>query len=256
MLISEARWLLATQSPHVIRLLDLVTAPGELILALEYIHGVSLAFLLDACARAGKLLPTPVALRVLLDSLRGLEAIHRAQENGAEIGLVHCDVNPRNVLVGLDGSSRLCDLGLASPELPASTPTSFRGTAAYTAPEVWRGTGQTRRSDLFSVGVVLWETLRGQRLFRGRGVVATLENVVHGAAPDLDQDRPDLSPLAPLVARTLAKDPLVRPSTAREIAEAIEQSGLVGGRSEVQTVVDRCAGPHLAARLTPLRAPS
>jgi serine/threonine-protein kinase len=252
MMISEARWLLATHSPYVIRLLDLVAAPGELILALEYIHGVSLAFLLDAYARAGKVMPTSAALRILLDTLRGLEAIHRAEEDGAEIGLVHCDLNPRNVLVGLDGRSRLCDLGLASPEQPATSPTSFRGTAAYTAPEVWRGTGQTRRSDLFSAGVVLWETLRGQRLFRGRGVVATLENVVHGEAPALDQDLPHLAPLALLVARALAKDPTDRPATAREIADAIEQTGPVGARSEVEVVVERCAGAHLAARLAPL----
>lgn len=247
-LLSEARWIQALRNPHVVRLLEVLAPRGELMLVLEYIHGVSLAFLLEAQARGTVALSLGVRLRILQDALDGLAAIHETSEGGRV--LLHGDFNPRNLVVGADGVTRLCDLGLAVPE-QTDVPAEFRGTAAYTAPEIWQRIEQTRRSDVFSAGVVLWETLRGERLFRGNGLIATLNNVLEAPIPPLERARPDLLPYAPVVHAALQRPPALRPSSARSLLESLKTSAGVASAEEVSRAVQQGAGRLLQERLSP-----
>lgn len=244
-LLSEARWTQTVQSPHVVRLLDVLAPRGELVLVLEYIHGVSLAHLLEAEARSREPVPVGGKLRILLDALAGLAALHETFIEGRV--LLHGDLNPRNIVVGLDGVTRLCDLGLALPERTGGT-TEFRGTAAYTAPEVWQRIEQTRRSDVFSAGIVLWETLRGERLFRGDGFLATLQNVLEAPIPPLDRGRPELAPWAPAVHAALQRDTALRPASARALLDLLAAAGGAAATAEVGQVVERLAGAVLRER--------
>ncbi len=244
-LLSEARWTQTVRSPHVVRLLDVLAPRGELILVLEYIHGVSLAFLLEAQARAPDPIPLAVKLRILLDALAGLAALHETSVEGRV--LLHGDLNPNNIVVGVDGLTRLCDLGLALQER-AAVSAQFRGTAAYTAPEVWQGIEQTRRSDVFAAGVVLWETLRGERLFRGAGLLATMQNVLEAPVPPLERGHPELLPCASAVHAALQRDPALRPPSARALLELLAAGGDAAPRGQVGQVVLDQAGHLLRER--------
>jgi serine/threonine-protein kinase len=242
----EARYTRAIRHPCVVAGRGLIDAPGELVMALDYVHGPSLAALLDACARTGDSLPVPFVTRVVLDLLAALGAVHALREEDGAI-VVHGDVNPRNVLVDVRGRAFLCDLGLAGPEAPYEERGVFRGSAAYSAPEtVVRGERRVA-SDLFAIGVVLWETLRTERLFRGAGEADSLRRVVDLEPPPLDLDRPDLAPYAPLVSACLSKDPAARPPTADACTAALAGAS-VASREEVAAIVKDRAAPELARR--------
>jgi serine/threonine-protein kinase len=243
---TEATYTGALRHPCIVAGRGLVAAPGELVLALDYVHGPSLAALLDGCARGGDSLGTPFVMRVLLDVLSALGAVHALRDEAA-LPIVHGDVNPRNVVIDVRGRAFLCDFGLAGPEAPYEDRGVFRGSAAYSAPEtVVRGERRIR-SDLFAVGVVLWEALRTERLFRGAGDADSLRRVVDLDPPPLDRERPDLAALAPIVKAWLSKEQDGRPSSADECIAALGGVA-VATRDEVAAVVRSRAATELARR--------
>jgi eukaryotic-like serine/threonine-protein kinase len=242
---AEAARLSLLDSAHIVKLLGRFQAAGELVLALEYVHGVSLAALLDASARAGQPMPVPVVLRIALDALAGLAAVHEARDLGR--ALVHADVNPSNVLVGIDGRSRICDLGLCVPEGTRSA--QLRGTAAYAAPEAITGGRVAPGADVFSMGVILWEALRLRRLFKGATEADTIRRVVDTLAPPLDEGRPDLAALAPVVARALSRDPAGRFLLASGLAGSLAAAGRPASRGAVGAAVGGLAGRELQRRV-------
>lgn len=241
----EATYTAALRHPCIVAGRGLIAAPDELVLALDYVHGPSFAALLDGCARAGDSLGTPFVMRVLIDVLSALGAVHALRDE--DLPIVHGDVNPRNVVIDVRGRAFLCDFGLAGPEAPYEDRGVFRGSAAYSAPEtVVRGERRIR-SDLFAIGVVLWEALRTERLFRGAGDADSLRRVVDLDAPPLDRERPDLATLAPIVKAWLSKEQDGRPSSADECIAAL--SGVaVATRDEVAAVVRSRAATELARR--------
>lgn len=243
---AEARYLALIDSPHVVRFERLIDdVQGELLLAIEYVHGVSLAFLLDLAARAASPLPVAVIARVSVDMLHGLSAVHHTAAEGAR--LVHGDFNPRNVLIGVSGLAKVCDLGLAMPE-GRDREGGFRGTPAYGAPEQVARDLHLCAGDVFAAGVVLWEALRMERLFRGGNTADTLRRVVELEAPALDEGRPSLSALASVVAQALCKQPERRP-TALAMADAIEGQVTLASRAEVGAEVEHRAKRELERRL-------
>ena len=140
-----------------------------------------------------------VAVRVMVDVLAGLHAAHElADDDGKPLGIVHRDVSPQNILIGVDGSARLTDFGVARATSKLSTTRTgqLKGKLAYMAPEQARGAKDIdRRADVFAAGVVLWEALEGRRLFKGDGEADTLNKVLYEPIPPLrgrgaDRSRP------------------------------------------------------------------
>src|SRR5262249_23054431 len=147
---------------------------------MDYVESTALSTLLSSTSKHASRLSPPVAARIIADVLSGLHAAHEATDmQGRSLDLVHRDVSPQNILVGVDGASRLIDFGIAKAahRLTETRSGSLKGKLGYMSPEGAQGKGLDRRSDLFAVGVVLHEALTSKRLFFGENEYDTLRKV-------------------------------------------------------------------------------
>jgi serine/threonine-protein kinase len=233
MLLDEARLAARVQHPNVVAMLDVVATPGEILLVMEYIHGESLAGLLRAAGIAGEKLDPRLGATVLAGALHGLHAAHEAKrEDGKPLGIVHRDVSPQNVLVGVDGVPRVLDFGVAKAAGRAQTTGNavLKGKLRYIAPEHFlEKEAASRRTDIYGAAVVLWEVLTGRRLFTGDSDAAIVESVLHAPVPPPSRFAPSVPPALDAIAlRGLSRDPGQRYATALEMALELEQcSGIV-----------------------------
>ena len=201
-----------------------------------------------------------VALRVVLDACAGLAAVHELRdEDGRALSLVHRDVSPQNVLVGVDGTARLTDFGLAKvTEVSMSSTAGVQGKVAYLAPEYVEGQAYTQASDLFSLGVVAWETLSGRRLFKGNSDADTLRRVVGEEAPTLSSVCGDFGEaLDAVLAEALNKDPMQRPGSVAGLSRIIVEAArpaVPATHMEVGESVRRLLKTALARRRDVIRA--
>lgn len=261
MLIDEANLAARIHHPNVAATLEFATDGDEHYLVMEYVEGGSLLDLVTQAAEVGEVLPPRVVIRVVLDGLAGLHAAHELRgDDGALLDLVHRDLSPHNLMVGLDGCTRVVDFGLAraASRLTKTAVGTLKGKLAYMAPEQLHQRPLDRRADLFAMGAVLWEGLRGERLFRAETDVATIERVLRGEIPSLRASLPWLSTgVNAAVMKALARDPDSRFSSAEEMSavltETAEAANLLGSRREVGACVARLLGAGLAARRERLR---
>ena len=170
MFVDEARLAARVQHPNVVPTLDIVAENGELFIVMEYVDGESLARLARLASESGQRIPVPIVAAVMLGALQGLHAAHEARdEDGRPLELVHRDISPQNVLVGVDGLPRVVDFGVAKA-VGRSSQTSggmLKGKLPYMSPEQLLLDPVDRRTDLYAVSIVLWEMLAGRRLFTG-----------------------------------------------------------------------------------------
>src|SRR5690606_6429832 len=170
MFLDEARLAAGIHHPNVVPILEVGASERGYYLVMEYIEGDTLARLLARAATTAGKIPADIAIRILLDMLQGLHAAHELKdEKGMATELVHRDVSPQNILVGMDGVSRITDFGVAraASRLSATRVGQLKGKIAYMAPEQAAGdTRVDRRADIFSAGIVLWEVLASRRLFK------------------------------------------------------------------------------------------
>ena len=257
----EARLASGIHHANVVDVRDIEVVGDAIQLVMDYIEGASLGELVAARAREGGKLPAAVAVRVVLDACAGLHAAHEAEgDDGHPLAMVHRDVSPQNILVGLDGVARVTDFGIAkcadSLE-PATSQGMLKGKAGYMAPEYVRGEAVDRRADVFALGVVLWEALVGKRLFRGDNDSDSLARVLAGVAPPVSAGDAVLRSLDGIVAAALARDRSARFSTAEELARRLEQAagavGLVATHADVGRFVRTAVGERLAERRQALR---
>ncbi len=252
MFVEEARLAARIRHPNVAPTLDVVAEGGELFLVMEYVHGESLSRLLRTMRAAREPVPIKIAAAVLSGVLHGLHAAHEAKsEQGEPLNLVHRDVSPQNVLVGVDGVARVIDFGIAKAKSSAQTTREgeVRGKLPYMAPEQLGVTPASRRTDIYAAAVILWEMLAGRRLFEAEDERVVYAQIVAGAheAPSTFAD--GIAPeLDAAVMRGLAKDPGDRFASAREMALAIEEATPLATHSQVGAWVDRVAREALASR--------
>jgi len=257
MFFDEARLAMRLQHPNVVPTFDVVSDDDELLLVMEYIHGESLSGLLRAAAAAGERVPPAVASSIVCGVLAGLHAAHEAKsEDGAPLEIVHRDVSPQNVMVGVDGVARLLDFGIAKAagRVHSTADGQVKGKFAYMAPEQLTNGEVDRRVDVFAAAVVLWETLTGDRLFRGDTPGALVHAVLTAeiAAPSA------IIPALPaavdaVVLRGLARQRRERFATARDMAVALEGSLPPATARAVGEWVEAHAGPTLDRRASLLK---
>lgn len=217
--VEEARITLRLNHPNLVHSYELGDDRGAHFLAMEYIEGLSLRELFASPNSRG-FLPA-IWLRVIADALAGLAHVHGLRDyDGTPLGVIHRDISPHNILVSYDGVTKVVDFGTALARHGRSEPGVLAGKLAYMAPEQMLGRIDPR-SDLFAMGVVLWEMLAGRRLFDGDPGQALREL---GPIPRLAGALPDVDPeLDALVARAVEKDPSARYQSAHEMRQAIER---------------------------------
>ena len=240
MFLDEARLAARIRHTNVVATLDISDSPGDgYFLVMEYIEGDHLGALLSRSAKRGERLPRPFVCRAMLDALQGLGAAHRlSDEHGRPLKLVHRDVSPHNILIGTDGIARLSDFGVAKADVRmASTGAGqFKGKLSYMAPEQASSKQTDQRSDLFSAGVILWESLTGRRLFKGESNAATLNKLLNGAVAKPSSIWADLEQYDDVVIKALSRNPDERFQCADDFAEELERAAGRAGIAKTREV--------------------
>jgi serine/threonine protein kinase len=254
MFLDEARLAARIRHPNVVATLDISgTEETGYFLVMEYIEGEHVGHLLATAVKENEPIPVPVTLRMIVDALAGLGAAHSlTDESGNPLNLVHRDVSPHNILVGVDGVARLTDFGVAKAEVRLSHTREgqIKGKLAYMAPEQASSGKTDARSDLFSIGVILWETLTGKRLFRSETTAAVLNKLLSEEIAPPSSVVEELKRFDEVVLKSLDRDPDKRYQTADEFIDAIEvvaskSSDGIARRRDVGKVVERYAADKL-----------
>ncbi len=234
MFLDEAR--LAAQLHHnnIVQVHDIGKEKGEYFFAMEYVHGEDLRKLLMRVNKQKEKVPFEHVVQVITTAALALHHAH--EQRGADrqpLGLVHRDVSPANIIVGYDGNVKVVDFGIAKAALRTREDTkagSLKGKVAYMAPEQCAGQAVDRRSDVYSLGIVLFEMSTVRRLFKGNNDFLTMSAIVQGQIPPPSSYRPDIPPeLEAIIMKALALDPADRYQSADEMREALEQFAAAKG---------------------------
>jgi eukaryotic-like serine/threonine-protein kinase len=253
MFTDEARLAARINHANVVHVLDVVSTEGELVLVMEYVLGESLARLMRPVGENRQPIPPTIAAAIVCGTLYGLQAAHEAKDRtGAPLGIVHRDISPENILVGIDGVARVVDFGIAKAggRVRTTQDGAIRGKIGYFAPEQLHGEPLDHRVDLFAAGVVLWEALTGKRLYGGEGSEEAIAKVlslrpqppsqlVRGLSKSLDE----------VVLRAVARSRSERFATALDMARALEASIVPASPAEVATWVKGRAASALRTRV-------
>ncbi len=195
MFLDEARIAAKIHHPNVCETIDLGEDDGLFFMVMEYVEGETLSSLIRQLDKVDERLPVSVALQVAFDACRGLAAAHDlAEHDGSKLDLVHRDVSPHNLLVTMDGRVKVVDFGImkAAGKRSSTLTGQLRGKLTYMSPEQARGEPVDRRSDIYAVGVILWELLAGTRFYRGKTDSEILAQVSLGRTRDIRDFRDDL----------------------------------------------------------------
>lgn len=221
--IDEARIAVELHHVNIVQVFDLGEIDGQYYMAMEHVNGLDLARLLHRARNLGAF-PIPLALFVVAEVLKALAFAHdRVNERNEPLRIVHCDISPQNVLISYAGEVKLTDFGISRAAFQAeSLHKVVRGKYAYMSPEQVEGKLLDRQTDLFSIGIVLYEMLTGQRLFKARTREQTLERVKRAEVPSPRAWRPEITEdLEGLLLKALARRPADRFRGAQEFHEAL-----------------------------------
>ena len=227
MLLDEARIAATLHHSNIVSVFDIGEADGEYFIAMEYLHGRDVHAVAKMLRTRGLRLAPDQAMTIILGICAGLHYAHeKCDDSGRPLGIVHRDVSPTNVLVTYDGGVKLVDFGLVKAEgrMTESRSGSLKGKLAYMSPEQCRSRPVDRRSDLFSLSIMLWELTTGQRLYKGESDYDYLTAIV-----DKEPTRPsEVVPEYPkvleqIVMKGLSKDPAARYQNAEEMQLVLEE---------------------------------
>ena len=226
MFVDEARLAAELNHPNITHIYDLGVLQGDYYIAMEYVEGRNLRAILNLASRKGQPIPHELALLIASRLASALDYAHRKRDaDDQELGLVHRDVSPQNVLVSYEGDIKLCDFGIvkAVTKLSETESGALKGKLQYMSPEQAWGREVDSRSDIFSIGSLLFEMLTGLRLFSGETELSVLEAVRSGRTRrprDFDPTIPDA--VDDLVAQAVAQDPADRFQRAGRMRDQIE----------------------------------
>ncbi len=239
MFIHEAKLAVRLSHANIVQVFDLGIAPATdekgtklpdaYFMAMEFVHGLDLATLLTRCRRQQKAIPIELAVFACAEVAKGLDHAHRRRDEQLKpLGIVHCDVSPQNVLLSYEGEVKVTDFGIAKARstleqnLEDTRTRQLHGKFGYMSPEQARGEPVDARSDIFSLGVVLYELLAGVNPFSAPTTFETLRRVQACEYPPVELLRPDVPPdLVKILKTALAKEPKDRYADAGKLYETL-----------------------------------
>jgi eukaryotic-like serine/threonine-protein kinase len=262
MFLDEVRLVRSIRHSNVVDVYDVGEHDGMMWMAMEWVEGESLHTVI---AEAGKrrAIPPELAVRIIADAAAGLHAAHELRDlDGSPRGVVHRDISPHNILIGTNGIVKLVDFGVAKAVGRISEATragQLKGKFGYMSPEQALGKGVDRRSDIFSLGIVLFELTTSRRLFRGEHDIETLRLVISGAIPKptaIDSKYP--AELERIVLKALERNVSARYQTAAELEHDLraylKAERLIVPQSGVAGILKRVLGDRIEQRRKAVRA--
>jgi serine/threonine-protein kinase len=264
MFVQEARLASSLHHANIVHVFDLELIEGRYVIAMELVHGRSLREVLGRCRELNVRFGLPRAVHVAVQVARALAYAHRPVAEGGVAGLVHRDVSPHNILISFEGEVKLTDFGIARvPGTGSLTgPGMLKGKLGYMAPEQASEAPADARADIFALGVVLWESCTGQRLFARDNEMATLRALTGGdrIVPPSFWNENVPPALDAIVMGALERDPDRRTATADEIAARLAEVELTMARTaeerDLRPLMRRLWPGETPSRPTPTPSPS
>jgi eukaryotic-like serine/threonine-protein kinase len=227
MFLDEARLAAALHHHNVVQVHDIGQADGEYFYAMEYVHGEDLRALLMRVSKRKQVVPLEHVVQIVNAAGAGLHYAHELRGSDRRpLQLVHRDVSPSNIIVDYDGNVKVVDFGIAKAAMKSEQTRSgvLKGKVSYMSPEQCRGKAVDRRSDIYALGIVLYELATARRLFKGENDFMTMSTIVAGKVPPPSTRRPDIPPeLEGIIMKALAKEPEDRFQTVQEMRVALDQ---------------------------------
>jgi serine/threonine-protein kinase len=227
MFLDEARLSAHLSHSNCVQVFDIGVGDNAYFIVMEFVDGANLKSIADALKKAGHEFPVAAAVFIAIEICKGLAYAHELRDpQGADLHIVHRDMSPPNVLVTKYGEVKIVDFGLAkaNSQLEKSEPGIIKGKFSYLSPEAAMGQDVDARTDIFAVGIILWELLAGQRLFLGDTDFQTVKKVQQAQIPAISQINKSVPPeLEKIINRSLARDPNARYRTAKELAKDLNK---------------------------------
>lgn len=226
MFLDEGRLAASLDHPNICHIMDLGEEDGTYYMSMEYIDGVVLSAILRETSKRGIYVPFEHCCQLAIGACEGLDYAHSAKDHAGEpLNLVHRDISPQNIMVSYDGNVKVVDFGIAkaATQLHHTRAGVLKGKYSYMSPEQATGEALDRRSDVFAMGIVMWELTTGNRLFRADNEIATLHKIIGGDYEPPSAYRDGYPPeLELIIMKALAMDPNDRFQNCGEMQLAIE----------------------------------
>ena len=227
MFLHEARVAVRLNHPNIVQIYDLGEEGGSYFIAMEYIHGEDARRIWRSCEKAGMTLPIPLACRIAIDAAAGLYYAHnKTDAAGNPLNIIHRDISPQNLLISFEGAVKVVDFGIAKAADQATQTKSgvLKGKYSYMSPEQASGLDIDQRTDQFALGIVLYELLTFQRLFKRSNEIQTLTAVAECDVKPPSTINPNIPPeLDAIVMKALAKEREDRFKDLQEFQLALEE---------------------------------
>lgn len=252
MFFEEAALVKRLHHPNIVEIFDMGQIEGDHFIAMEYVRGKSVRDLVDVLRARGRTLEPGHAVELGIELCEGLGYAHQARDaSGRPMNIVHRDINPHNILLTYGGALKLIDFGIAKSEMTSvQTATgTIKGKFVYMSPEQSAADPLDRRSDIFSLGIVLYELLALENPFVRQNVVLSLEAIQRQPVPPIGDRRPELAGLDAILAKALAKDPAARYQTATEMRDdlrTLQRSEAIPlARTRLDVVLEELFAPEI-----------
>jgi len=225
MFLDEAKVSLHLNHTNCVQVFDLGLADGTYFIVMEFVDGTNLKNIIELLKSQGKAIAPEQVAYIALEICKGLAHAHNKRDQQTNhLGIVHRDISPPNVLISAEGEVKITDFGLAKAKSQVETtdPGIVKGKFGYLSPEAAHGEEVDARTDVFAVGILMWEMLTSTRLFLGESDIETLQQVRKNAVPPISKFRNDVPPaLENIIRRALESDIQTRYQTAEELARAV-----------------------------------
>jgi serine/threonine-protein kinase len=239
MFLDEARLSLFLQHANIVQVFDIGHVDDTYFIVMEFVDGVDLKAIFEWRRRIRKRLTVGQTIYMIMEVCKGLAYAHDLSnpETGRPLGIVHRDISPANVLMSRNGEIKLADFGLAkaASQVEATDPGVVKGKMSYLSPEAARGENVDHRSDIFAVGILLYEALTSKRLFYGESDYQTVEMVRNAKIPPIGQQNPEVEPeFEEIVRKALARRVEDRFQSATDLQDALAHYWFSRGLKMIQ----------------------